>query len=127
MIGQSTPRRRRSTVGSVAIADPRRRRGVAETEGETFPPRKGLKTHKTGKESRFCASPFRGFRLVDAWTTRRCSIAREHGEVVIASDSEATQTKPQMRSPSLDCFALLAMTVGQTQRQAPAVDSRAGA
>jgi hypothetical protein len=35
----------------------------------------------------------------------------DHGrEVVIASDSEAIQTKPQMRSPSLDCFALLAMT-----------------
>ena len=31
-------------------------------------------------------------------------------EVVIASDSEAIQTKPQMRSPSLDCFAFLAMT-----------------
>ena len=31
-------------------------------------------------------------------------------EVVIASDSEAIQTKPQMRSPSLDGFALLAMT-----------------
>ena len=29
---------------------------------------------------------------------------------VIASDSEATETKPQMRSPSLGCFALLAMT-----------------
>jgi hypothetical protein len=29
---------------------------------------------------------------------------------VIASDSEATQAKPQTRSPSLDCFALLAMT-----------------
>ena len=56
-------RRRRSTAGSVAIADPRRRRGVGETEGETFPPRKGLKTHKTGKEFRFCASPFRGVPL----------------------------------------------------------------
>ena len=31
-------------------------------------------------------------------------------DAVIASDSEAIQTKPQMRSPSLDCFALLAMT-----------------
>src|ERR1700731_1669092 len=29
------------------------------------------------------------------------------GEVVIASDNEAIQTQPQMRSPSLDCFALL--------------------
>ena len=32
----------------------------ARQRGETFPPRKVLKTHKTGKESRFCASPFRG-------------------------------------------------------------------
>ena len=31
-------------------------------------------------------------------------------EDVIASDNEAIQTKPQMRSPSLDCFALLATT-----------------
>jgi hypothetical protein len=29
------------------------------------------------------------------------------GEAVIASDSEAIQTKPQMRSQSLDCFPLL--------------------
>jgi hypothetical protein len=29
---------------------------------------------------------------------------------VIASDSEAIQTKPQLGTPSLDCFALLAMT-----------------
>jgi hypothetical protein len=32
--------------------------------------------------------------------------------VVIASDSEAIQTEPQPQSPSLDRFALLAMTVG---------------
>jgi hypothetical protein len=30
---------------------------------------------------------------------------------VIASDSEAIQTKPLPQTPSLDCFALLAMTV----------------
>jgi hypothetical protein len=30
--------------------------------------------------------------------------------VVTASDSDAIQTKPHIRSPSLDCFALLAMT-----------------
>jgi hypothetical protein len=29
--------------------------------------------------------------------------------VVIASDSEATQTRPQLRSSRLGCFALLAM------------------
>ncbi len=32
--------------------------------------------------------------------------------VVIASDSEAIQTQPPPQSPSLDRFALLAMTVG---------------
>jgi hypothetical protein len=32
--------------------------------------------------------------------------------VVIASDSEAIQTKRQPQSPRLDRFALLAMTVG---------------
>jgi hypothetical protein len=31
--------------------------------------------------------------------------------VVIASDNEAIQTKPQPQSPSLDRFALLAMMV----------------
>jgi len=31
-------------------------------------------------------------------------------EAVIASDSEAIQTGPQQLTPSLDCFALLAMT-----------------
>jgi len=31
-------------------------------------------------------------------------------QIVIASDSEAIQTKPPPQSPSLDCFALLAMT-----------------
>ena len=33
-------------------------------------------------------------------------------QIVIASDSEAIQTEPPMCSPSLDCFALLAMTDG---------------
>ena len=36
-------------------------------------------------------------------------------QVVIASDSEAIQTEPQMGSPSLDCFALLAMTACRSQ------------
>jgi hypothetical protein len=32
--------------------------------------------------------------------------------IVIVSDSDAVQTKPLPQSPSLDCFALLAMTAG---------------
>ena len=38
-------------------------------------------------------------------------IAIASGVPVIASDSEAIQTKPQMRGPSLDCFALKKQTV----------------
>ena len=48
-------RRPGSSADSVVVAEPRRRDG-----GGNFPPCKALKTHKMGKESRFCASPFRG-------------------------------------------------------------------
>jgi len=37
-------------------------------------------------------------------------IASKANATVIASDSEAIQTRPQPQSPSLDRFALLAMT-----------------
>jgi hypothetical protein len=47
--------RRRVWSRSLIPAAARRRRD----RGGNFPPRKVLKTHKTGKESRFCASPFR--------------------------------------------------------------------
>jgi len=33
------------------------------------------------------------------------------GLTVIATDSEAIQTEPQQLTPSLDCFAVLAMMV----------------
>jgi hypothetical protein len=41
---------------------------------------------------------------------RACRFQTEAPSAVIASDSEAIQTKPPPQSPSLDCFALLAMT-----------------
>ena len=44
-------RRPGSSADSVVVAEPRRRRDG----GGNFPPCKALKTHKMGKESRFCA------------------------------------------------------------------------
>ena len=41
---------------------------------------------------------------------RRVDYRRGNEGPVIGSDSEAIQTRPQLDTPSLDCFALLAMT-----------------
>jgi hypothetical protein len=43
---------------------------------------------------------------------RRVDYRRGNEGPVIASDNEVIQTKPQLGTPSLDCFALLAMTDG---------------
>jgi hypothetical protein len=100
-----------------------------------FPPRKALKSLETGIESRRrLRLSGRGLRIRRARTPREKTLQKKapnvlksheaelksaeasegsrrgSADAVIASDSEAIQTKPQMRSPSLDCFALLAMT-----------------